>query len=458
MNYDKIFENFLEKVKERGCYASYDEVAEVTREMLNIIKSNKDATPEELVEKVIENDIVEMENLKNKYLMPGYTIGLNVGNINVKYFGGDMDNSRRSMKSDAMFDIASMSKMYTQVVLYNLIKEGYLSLDDKIEDLDPRFVNIGDVSIRELSEFTVEFQTPGNITLMENEGDAKDTLYNISVAKYPDGNIKRGKYFYTDFGMMITKEVMEAVTGIKYEDLVDKYIINKLGLKNTKLIVPVDQIELLTGSPNTKYASVNDPKAISVGGFSGHAGVFASSDDLIKFGKAIEDGTLLAHSDLEKAYTHGIKDNRGIIGNTYVATEKGLGNSYIETISPMTDFSIQGSTRTHLNVGNSSVSTILLNPASISLEKAMEYEAQINEKNALEGKPAVSIVRHFAFNKDGNIKEYNLIDATKTLNYRQVDPITTMNAKTSLRLEFLNEVINEYDKNYTKEVNISKKI
>ncbi len=113
MNYDKVFENFLEKVKERGCYASYEEVAEVTREMLNIIKSNKDATPEELVEKVIENDIVEMENLKNKYLMPGYTIGLNVGNINVKYFGGDMDNSRRSMKSDAMFDIASMSKMYT---------------------------------------------------------------------------------------------------------------------------------------------------------------------------------------------------------------------------------------------------------------------------------------------------------------------------------------------------------
>ncbi len=458
MNIEKIFENFLDKVKMRGCFASRDEIEEVTKKMLDIIKSNKDATPEELVEQVIADDIKEMEELKNKYLIPGYTMGINVGNINVKYFGGSMDALERKMPEDAMFDIASMSKMYTQVILYNLIKEGKISLDDKIGDLDPRFVNISDVTMRELSEFTVEFQTPGNITLMENIEDAKDALYNISIAKYPDGNIKRGRYFYTDFGMMITKEVIEAVTGKPYKDLVDEYIIDKLGLSNTKLIVPINQIELLTGSPNTNYGAVNDPKAIAVGGYSGHAGIFASSDDLIKFGKAIEDGTILPKEDLSNAYRRGAKENRGIMGNTYVATEKGLGNSYIETFSPNSDFAIQGSTRTQLNIGKNSVSTILLNPASLSLEKALEYETKINEQNALEGKPPVSIVKHFAFNRNGKLVEYNLIDATKTVNYRQVDPLTTMNAKTALRLEFLTEVIKEYDKNYTKEVTVSRQI
>lgn len=458
MNLNKIFENFIEKAVKRSPYATKDEIYEITLKMLKIIEKNKDKTPEELVEKVIEDDINNMEMLKDKYLIPGYTIGFNVGNINVEYFGGNIDSFERKMTEDAMFDIASMTKMYTQVILYNLIKEGALSLSDKVYELDSRFTNLKDISIKELTEFTVDFITPGNITLMENIEDAKDALYNIKIARYPDDNLKRGKYFYTDFGMMILKEVMENVTNKKYQELMDEYIVDKLGLLHTKLIVPNNQMDLLTGSPNTKLKAVNDPKANAVGGFSGHAGIFASSKDLIKFGKGIKDGIILPKLVLNKAYSKGIKKNRGIMGNTYVATEDGLGSSYIETISPNTDFAIQGSTRTQLNVGYDSVSTILLNPASLSIEKAIEEENKINEKRALEGQMPISIVKHFQYNKDGSLVNYDLIDATKTVNYRQVDPLTSMNAKTILRLEFLNEVIKEYDKTYEKEINVSKSL
>lgn len=426
--------------------------------MLEIIKNNKDATPEELIEKVIEDDIVEMERLKNQYLIPGYTMGINVGNINVKYFGGSMDAFERKMKEDAMFDIASMSKMYTQVILFNLIKEGAISLEDKVFNLDFRFINLKDVTIRELSEFSVDFQTPGNITLMSNIEDAKEALYHARIAEYSDGNIKRGKYFYNDFGMMILKEVMESVTGKTYPELMDEYIISKLGISHTKLIVPTEQKELLTGSPNASKGAVNDSKAIAVGGYSGHAGVFASSDDLIKFGKGIEEGTVLPKEFLSKNYTPGMKVNRGIMGNTYVATEDGIESSYIETFSPKKEFVIQGSTRTQMNIGKDATSTILLNPSSLSLERALEEEAKINERRAIEGKNPVCWVKHFQYNRDGQMEEYHLIDARQTVNYRQVDPLTTMNAKTALRLRFLNETIKEYDRNYTKEINISKKV
>ena len=464
MNYSKLFDEFINETVRECPYATEEELKEVAIDMLNILNSNKDATPEEYVEKVIESDIDEMERLRNDYLLPGYTMGINVGNINVKYLGGNMDSFGTKMKADAMYDIASMSKMYTQVVLFNLIKEGQIRLDDKISDLDTRFSKIGDVSIRELSEFKVEFMTPGNITNMENIEDAKEALFNIEIAKYPDGNLKRGKYFYTDFGMMILKEVMEAVTNKKYTDLVDEYITNKLSLFNTKIIVPTEKYDLLTGSPNVKYGTVNDPKAIAVGGYSGHAGVFASSDDLIKFGKGLEDGTLLDNNDLEKANTKGIKDNRGIMGNTYVVTPEGLDNSYIETISNSSDFAIQGSTRTHLNIGKDSVSTILLNPSSLSIKEALEEQERINEMRKIQAQKdnkefiPISIVKHFKFNRDGKALEYDMVDARSLLNYRQVDPLTTMNAKTSLKLRFLSKVISEYDKNYTKKVEVSKSI
>ena len=455
MNYYKMMYEFINEVMEDAKYANADDIRSIIDEMIGVLTANKDASLEEIIEKVIENDIDVMEEMRSKYLLPGYTIGVRVGNINLKYFGGTMDDLGMKMDKDAMFDIASMTKMYTQVVLFNLIKEGKISLDDKIGDLDKRFVNIGDVSIRELSEFSVDFFTPGNMTTMEKEADAKEALFNATVATYPDGNVKRGKYFYNDFVMMILKEVMENVTGENYEDLVDKYIVDKLGLKNTKLIVPKEQEVLLTGSPNTELGGVNDPKAISVGGFSGHAGVFASSDDLIEFGKGMVDGRVFPESKLALAYTSGLKNNRGVIGNTYIATSDGLESSYIDTLSDSKDFAIQGSTRTQMNIGENSVSTILLNPASANVDKAKEYEEELNAKREKDGKAPVSIVKNFMFEKDGSLKEYYLVDARQILPYTQVDPLSTMNAKTSLRLRFLNKLMDEYDKQVNVEIDVN---
>lgn len=454
MYYYKMMYDFINEVMEDAKYAKVSDLRSIIDEMIDILIANKDASIEEIIEKVIEKDIDVMEEMRNKYLLPGYTIGIRVKNINLKYFGGTMDDLGMKMDKDAMFDIASMTKMYTQVVLFNLIKEGKISLDDKIGDLDKRFVNISDVSIKELSEFSVDFFTPGNMTNMEKLEDAKEALFNATVATYPDGNIKRGKYFYNDFVMMILKEVMENVTGESYEDLVDKYIVNKLGLKNTKLIVPKEQEILLTGSPNSKLGAVNDPKALSVGGYSGHAGIFASSDDLIEFGKGITDGKIFPRSHLMLAYSHGFKNNRGIIGNTFTSTSDGLESSYIDKIADSNDFVIQGSTRTQMNVGKNSISTILLNPASSSIDKVKEFEEETNFKRKIEGKEPISIVKNFMFEKDGSLKEYYLIDSRKLILPNQVDPLNNMNAKTSLRLRFLNKLIGEYDKKINVEIDV----
>ena len=50
MNFDKLFEEFIDEIQGEGTYASSDEVRIATKEMLDVIKNNKDATPDELVE------------------------------------------------------------------------------------------------------------------------------------------------------------------------------------------------------------------------------------------------------------------------------------------------------------------------------------------------------------------------------------------------------------------------
>lgn len=456
MNYDKIFENFLDQVQKEGTYATREDLAEATKKMLEIVKANKDSTPEELVEAVIEDNIHFLEDMRNNYPVPGYTVGMKVGNINVKLYGGYMDETKRQMSEDALFDIASITKLYTQIIAYNLIKEGYFSYEDKINDLDPRFSQVGDLTVGDVLTFTTEFKTNGRLSDKETISEAKDCLYNMNV-------VATGKYNYNDMGMMLMKEVMENVTGKSYEDLLKEYITDKLVLNDTHLVIPSSKIERLTGTPNAKYGMVNDPSALSVGGYSGHAGIKVTSDDLIRLGKGFLSGTIFPIESQKDAYTPGIsiypeggKANRGIMGNTYTAHEKGLAITYIDKLSPIQSFVSQGSTRTQLTIGPDSVSTILLNPSSMGIERAKEEEAKINATRQAKGQAPLSLVKEFTFDRNGNKVKYQLIDARQMApDSKTMEPIITMNAITSLRLRFLNEVIKEYDRNYQKEVNIT---
>lgn len=105
------------------------------------------------------------------------------------------------------------------------------------------------------------------------------------------------------------------------------------------------------------------------------------------------------------------------------------------------------------------IDAALFDIASMSIERALEEEAKINEARALKGQNPLSLVKYFAYDRSGVLKEYNLIDARLMApSGKTVEPITTSNAKLALRLRFLNKVIEEYDKNYTKDINISKSI
>ncbi len=445
MVYDRLFEEFIDEIKEEGTYASADEIREATKDTLNIIKDNKDSTPEEIIELIIKDNIDLLEAIKNKYPVPGYTVGVSVDNIDVKLTGGNLDYEGRKMRDDALFDLASMTKFYTQVIAYNLIKEGYFSLEDKIKDLDPRFENLGNLTVNDILTFTTKFQTDGRLDAKSSSDEAYQTLLKVKP-------IEVGKYNYNDLGMMIMKEVMEYVTITTYPDLVEKYITDKYKLHDTHLILPNSKIYRATGSANDKIGKINDPSALALGGFSGHAGMFASSDDLIKLGKAVHDG-LIPEDMISNTYTPGVVDNRGIMGNTYTSHERGIDRSYVDRLEPKKNFAIQGSTRVQMNIGEKWTATALLNPASMGIDAAMEMEKRINAKLKSDGKAPVHLIKDLYFGDE----HYKSFDVRQMAPGPQtIEPIATSNAVLALRLRLLNKFIKEYDKSYNKKIEVNK--
>ena len=445
----QVFDEFIEEVKKENPYISGTEIAPIVGSVLEIINNNPDATPQEYIDKLIGGTTYQLEYIRRHLPLPGYTVGAKTDNINLKLTGGYIDSNKREMPENALFDVASVTKFYTQIIAYSLINEGAFDFSSKICDLDDRFTRLGDLTVGDVLSFTAKFkttETPTNddfarIDTCENIEDAYKRLYSVKLEE-------KGTYSYNDLGMMIMKEVMERVTGKSFEQLLKEYITDKAGLKETFLVLPEEKKQLFTGSANIEHGESNDPNALALGGYSGAAGAKVSSDDLLSLGYAFKNGLFIPKYMMADFYTAGAKPIRGKAGNTYVYNKNGVLETFVDRLDASNAFAVQGSTRTNLIIGGSIIS-ILLNPACMSLDEAMEQAEILNQVEIATGKKPAQYVRELHFNRDGKEVKRMLVDARNMVpNKHSIEPLTISMTQLSLQLRFLNKVIKAYDKGY----------
>ena len=431
----ELLNDFIKELKEEGNYTSKEGLEEIVKDLITIIKKNPDSTPEELIDILIDDSLSTLSYLRNKYNFPGFITGISVKNIDVKLLGGNINYNGEMIPDNALFDIASMSKFYTQIIAYNLINENAFSFDDKIGELDKRFRNLGDLKIRDILSFTASFQTNGKIANKKTIEEALNCLYSVNV-------IDIGEYNYNDIGMEIIKEVMEKVTNKSYNDLLKEYIIEKLSLKDTFLVVPNSDLGRVTATPNADDGKINDSSARALGDYSGHAGVIASNDDLIKLGKSIFSTEIIPKNLVKDVYTPGLYYRRGTMGNVIINEPLKTNTCYIDFLEPINTIAIQGSTRVQMNMSKNHVSTILLNPCSMGMEIA-----KIKEK--MLGFSPNTIVKVLEYERNGKKVIHNLIDPRKMIPIDEgTDIIARQNALLALKLRFLNKYISKNDNNF----------
>lgn len=444
--YKKLMGDFvLEYInKNNGTYASPMEVMDTLAPVVKMLYRYPDATPEEMVEAVLSDNIEVLNQFMiSNPVLPGYIMGVNANDIDVQLTGGYKEGNI-IMPENALFDLASITKFYTQIVAYNLMNEGAFSFEDSISDLDPRFKNLKNVTVGDIVRFGVAFNTPGRIDDKENKKAAKECLFNATIKEKDGIQVPIGTYDYNDVGMMVLKEVMEKVTGKSYDELVKQYITSKLGLKDTHLIVPDTKLDLITGTPNAQYGLPNDKKAVVLGGYSGHAGMFSTSSDLKTLGKAATS-ILLPKKYVSHLWKRGLKSNRGLMGNTYIPMENGVVDTLVDRLAKKTSFTVQGSTRGFLTAGYDHASTILLNPASISYERAQEVLGSGSKD-----------ISKYTINRGFGEMHCTLIDPRKIIPIDNVNPLLSANARLTIRLMFLKKVFEK--EHYKEEIKVKKRV
>lgn len=216
-----------------------------------------------------------------------YVADFDKGDSSIKVIGGKIKRDNPSLlgyriiDNDTLFDVASITKLYTLIYAYTVETIG-LDLNTQVGMIDSRY-NLEDFTINDLIRLCGEIITDGRV----NDAKNRDEAYAILRTACLKSN-SRLENKYTDIGAMIIADVVTRWLNNKYnthytfEKWINDLVLEPMNLKNTMYNPNTINI-----SGNGNNAGVHDPKAKAFGGVSGHAGIFTNGSDLKKLAKGI---------------------------------------------------------------------------------------------------------------------------------------------------------------------------
>lgn len=190
------------------------------------------------------------------------------------------------MTTDTIFDVASLTKVVaTTAAIMQLVENGRIGLDDPVVKYWPAFAKNGKSAITIRHLLTHYSGLRPDLDQYPQWSGYKASLKKIIDEKptHPAG----GAFTYSDINFEILGELVSRVTGLALDKYCEKHVFGPLGMKDT-LFKPAGHLRARIAPADLRQGKVirgevHDPSAFSMGGVSGHAGLFSTADDLAAF-------------------------------------------------------------------------------------------------------------------------------------------------------------------------------
>jgi len=199
------------------------------------------------------------------------------------------------MRTDTIFDMASVSKLFTSIVVMQLVEKGKVDLDAPIATYVPEFAENGKqaITVRQALTHTTGF--PSWLPLWSTGKTPEERLHLALTAKLQ--NPPGSTYLYSDLNLISLGELAHRVTGKTLDKLVADGITKPLRMRDTgynpdpRKKPRIAATEFQTAPPRGMvWGSVHDENAWSLDGVAGHAGVFSTADDLAVLAQTFVNG------------------------------------------------------------------------------------------------------------------------------------------------------------------------
>lgn len=276
------------------------------------------------------------------------------------------------MENDTIFDLASISKIFTATAVMILFEEGLFNLDDPVANYIPEFAVNGkkNVTIRQLLTHTSGFTA---WIPLYSKGNSREDRLKL-VLNQPLKNAPGTTYEYSDLNMITLGMLVELWSGQRQDEFVRENITEPLGMKDTMYNPPASFKNRIAATeyqstPNRGlvWGEVHDENAWSLDGVAGHAGVFSTANDLAKLAHIfINEGKYGSNKILKPETVQLLLENQNV---AFPGNDHGLGwelgqGWYMDALSEGTySFGHTGYTGTSIVVSphNKTVAILLTN-------------------------------------------------------------------------------------------------
>ncbi len=249
-----------------------------------------------------ENFIAKIEHALNKGLEEGVYPGavLLVGRKGKVLFlqavgHASIRPAMVKMREDTIFDLASLTKpLATALAVMKLVDKGVLHLESPLKDLLPAKVPMDKASItlRQLLSHSAGLPDWKPFYREVQDMDRKTRKQKVwqLILETKLVHSPGQKALYSDLGYMLLEWLVEASSGKSLPDFVGPYFYEPLGLKRTffqetdaPIKFDLDQYAATEDCPwrgKVVQGVVHDENAYTMGGYSGHAGLFSTAPEV----------------------------------------------------------------------------------------------------------------------------------------------------------------------------------
>lgn len=314
---DEILNNYLKNGSDKRT------LIEIRSKIINMLTQSKDKTPYEIIIPALNSikeatiDFLTNKNLIGIDIVSGISSSIYISDTNEYniYINGGLVDPTESYEIDenTLFDVDSITKLYTLILKDKLIEMGYFSDDTDILSM-LGFGEFKNLTIEDLSRMSGEIRTNGRIEEAKTYEEALEILKTSYL-------FNSGKSNNTDiFGILIAIAITNMYnkvngTNLKYENILEDLILKPYNLKDTCYNPTLDRIT--TGCGNIANIA-HDPKAKILNGVTGSSGIFTSSKDLVKLSKYMFNSNLISRENLEKyskiIFPNSENSNKGYFG------------------------------------------------------------------------------------------------------------------------------------------------
>lgn len=314
-------------------------------------------------------DIKGLDSLLDEmsYKIPALSMAVLKDNeIIYKAYRGRITENSHIIDENSRFDIASITKVFSGIAFMKMVEEGLFSLDEPVcfcfPELNRNYpiekdgIVVGENDARKITWRNVLNHTTGfgwtrkkTLPSLPNIDKSLDDIFSLPFA-YETGS----RVVYSDVPFILLGKAMEMKMEMKLDEIINKKVIEYLGLSNTgynrgnisinrEIFVPTEDDRSFRGERVWGY--VHDENAYLLDGVAAHAGIFSNVTDLIMVGKELKDSLkndgILKRKTMETMINESAvdgEDRRGIMwqlsnkaGNpkayTSILSEKAFGHA-----------------------------------------------------------------------------------------------------------------------------------